>query len=270
MRRFPVASSLMLAASVVLALSGCASAATAENVRPSWSYGAPTGPGEWDELDAACASSPTSRQSPIDIDTSTLATAPPAAPMTMHYQSSAFELGNDGHLISVVASDPHANSITIGGTEYDLRELDFHAESEHEVNGQRAAAELQLVNVSSSGAIAVLSVFLSLGATNHALNEVFSSMPHPITLGDSRVKLTNAIDPAALIPADSPSARYVGSLTSPPCTGGVLWNVYLNPLTVSPAQLHDLTDIYSDNFRPLQPLHGRVVTSVAAPATLKR
>ncbi|WP_223692548.1 carbonic anhydrase [Leifsonia poae] len=262
MRRIIAATSLLLAASV--ALSGCASAATAEKARPSWSYGADTGPAQWQTLDPACSTTRASRQSPVDIDTSTLAIDPTAAPVVLHDRPASFELGNDGHMIVAVADDPHAYAITIAGTRYDLRELDFHAGSEHELDGRPAAAELQLVHVSSTGAIAVMSVLFRTGAANAALDEVFSSMPHPVTVGTDRVDLTEPIDPAALIPPGSTSARYIGSLTSPPCTADVLWNVYLHPLTVSPAQLHDLTDIYSDNHRPVQPLNGRTITGIAA------
>lgn len=42
-----------------------------------------------------------------------------------------------------------------------------------------------------------------------------------------------AIDPRALLPVDSAAAAYVGSLTTPPCTQGVRWFVYLQPVLVS-------------------------------------
>lgn len=67
---------------------------------------------------------------------------------------------------------------------------------------------------------------------------------------------------ATLLPADRTSVQYSGSLTVPPCSEGVTWNVILEPLTVSADQLAQLTAAYADNHRPIQPLNGREIVLV--------
>jgi carbonic anhydrase len=59
-------------------------------------------------------------------------------------------------------------------------------------------------------------------------------------------------------------------LTTPPCSEGVQWNVYLTPVTVSQTQLDNLAAVYPDNHRPVQPLHGREVTLVDDDAAATR
>ena len=53
--------------------------------------------------------------------------------------------------------------------------------------------------------------------------------------------------------------RYVGSLTTEPCTEGVAWYVMKETPTVSKAQRGELRKAQRRNSRPAQPLNGRVV-----------
>lgn len=64
-------------------------------------------------------------------------------------------------------------------------------------------------------------------------------------------------DLASLLPANLHTYRYPGSLTTPPCTEGVAWNVLATPATASQAQIDDFR--YEHNARPAQPLGDRLV-----------
>lgn len=46
-----------------------------------------------------------------------------------------------------------------------------------------------------------------------------------------------SIDLAALLPDDLSYAVYEGSLTTPPCTQGVIWHVMLSPLRITQQQV---------------------------------
>jgi len=102
-------------------------------------------------------------------------------------------------------------------------------------------------------------VLLQEGAANDALSQLFSEIPAE---PDEERELTAPIDLNAVLPAGSASVQYDGSLTTPPCTEGVRWNVFLTPATVSAAQLAAFTAVYPDNNRPVQGLHGREVAKV--------
>ena len=68
-----------------------------------------------------------------------------------------------------------------------------------------------------------------------------------------------SINAAALLPADARTYRYSGSLTTPPGTEGVKWNLMLEPVTVSSSQLASFRRRYDGNNRPIQKLNGREI-----------
>ena len=69
----------------------------------------------------------------------------------------------------------------------------------------------------------------------------------------------DSLDLKALFPRDLATTRYEGSLTTPPCSEGVHWNLLSGMIELSQAQLSLLTGHYDNNNRPVQPLKGRPV-----------
>lgn len=223
-----------------------------------------TGPDHWGDMVASCQSGASSSQSPINIDTWSLApeSPPSTGAVTLNYLPTLVEVENTGHTIEAVPDDLHANYITIDGKKYYLQQFHLHNPSEHTINNQSFPMELHLVNKSDDGANAVLGVPLSTGAENAALAELFTKMPATVTDEQSMVPLDGKIDPADLIPPGSEIARYSGSLTTPPCTEPVLWSVFVTSSTVSAGQVANFAKIFPDNHRPTQPLNNRVINEV--------
>ncbi|XP_022921130.1 carbonic anhydrase 7-like [Onthophagus taurus] len=69
-----------------------------------------------------------------------------------------------------------------------------------------------------------------------------------------------------LPPFDSNYYTYSGSLTTPPCSESVTWIVSGKPVPISTVRLRALRGLYGiqpgaiNNFRPVQPLNGRLIT----------
>ncbi|WAA65617.1 carbonic anhydrase family protein [Microbacterium oxydans] len=200
-------------------------------------------------------------ESPIDIVTADMKVDITSPALTFAYHAGDYELENNGHTIEAVPDEDDNNIVTFGGTEYVLQQFHFHAHSEHLIDGAAADAELHLVHKSAAGDVLVLGVLLEEGAANSSLDDLFAQIPEE---NGKEVELETPIDASDLVPADSASARYEGSLTTPPCTQGVQWNVFLEPQSISPAQLSTFTKVYPDNHRPVQPLHHREVTEIPA------
>jgi carbonic anhydrase len=51
----------------------------------------------------------------------------------------------------------------------------------------------------------------------------------------------------------------MGSLTTPPCSEGVLWLVMKQPIQVSQDQINIFSRLYRNNARPIQPSGGRLI-----------
>ena len=72
-------------------------------------------------------------------------------------------------------------------------------------------------------------------------------------------KAIGDIDPSKLLPSLRATYRYAGSLTTPPCTEGVRWQLMQSPTPVSDAQVKAFNEIIKPNARPVQPVKARDV-----------
>ena len=68
-----------------------------------------------------------------------------------------------------------------------------------------------------------------------------------------------SIDPLAFLPATRDYYTYMGSLTTPPCTEGVLWLVMKQPVQISSDQIGIFSRLYPNNVRPIQPAANRLI-----------
>ena len=210
-------------------------------------------PPHWGGLDPAYRACSAGReQSPID-----LADATPGSPAPLHfrYRRSTFELHDDGR--SVQANASPGSTLSAGGVAYQLLQFHHHAPSEHQVEGRSFALELHLVNRSDSGQLLVLGVLVRSGRSHPAFDRLIAALPP--RAGEH--SMLSCFDPLSLLPDAGRGARYAytGSLTTPPCTEGVLWNVFASPLELSAAQIRRLASDHERTNRPLQPRNGRTL-----------
>ncbi|MBN8919097.1 MAG: carbonic anhydrase family protein, partial [Rhizobiales bacterium] len=69
--------------------------------------------------------------------------------------------------------------------------------------------------------------------------------------------LAAPLDPAGFLPAARGTYRYEGSLTTPPCSEIVDWNVFGAPIEVAQADIDAFRAIFPMNARPLQAVNRR-------------
>ena len=242
---------LQLAACLLLA---AALPATARADKPAWGYQGKTGAQAWGDLEPGFATCKLGRfQSPIDIRD---AQARPAAlpPLRFGYAPAAGEIVNNGHTIQV--------DLRAGGTlgladgDYQLQQFHFHTPSEEKINGRAFPMVAHLVHQDAQGKLAVVAVLFKQGRENAALKSVFASLPGKA--GDKRA-LPDPVNLADLLPAERGYYRFKGSLTTPPCSEDVSWQVLKQPVEISKAQLKAFRKLYKMNARPVQPLNGRTL-----------
>ncbi|MBU3739286.1 MAG: carbonic anhydrase family protein [Rhodoferax sp.] len=220
-----------------------------------WSYEGATGPQAWGRLKPEfnlCAIG--KRQSPINIEESATLQGPAEA-LQFRYRPSTGSVVHNGHTVQVdVLGD---NTLTVRGATYQLLQFHFHHPSEERVNYRGYSMVAHLVHRNAEGQLAVVAVLLDPGAANGLIHKVWTHMP--LDSGD-RVRLpTDLLDLNELLPRDQRYYQFMGSLTTPPCTEGVLWMVLKQPTTVSREQIRLFSQLFPNNARPVQPLNGRPV-----------
>lgn len=231
-------------------------AAMASEEHAHWGYVGAEDPTHWGELSEeyqACRLG--QQQSPIDLQNPIRAEL---QPLQIDYHDIPLRILNNGHTIQVNAEP--GNQITLNGTVYELNQFHFHHPSEHHLIGETYPMELHLVHKDSTGALAVLGVFLKAGSENEALKPVWEAMPSETQ--PEQVVANVKIPIASLLPAEREAYEYFGSLTTPPCSEVVNWVVFLNPIEVSQSQIDQFTQIFSLNARPVQSLNHRFVLDV--------
>ncbi|MDO8458265.1 MAG: carbonic anhydrase family protein [Burkholderiaceae bacterium] len=220
-----------------------------------WGYTGDNGPQAWGKLRPdfnVCALG--KRQSPINIEESGTLQGP-AEPLRFNYQPSSGSLVNNGHTIQVDLFGD--NSLTVRDSTYKLVQFHFHHPSEEQVNYRGFAMVAHLVHKNAEGQLAVVAVLLDPGVANALVNKVWTYMP--LDSGD-RVRMpTGLIDMNELLPKDQRYYQFMGSLTTPPCTEGVLWLVLKQTTPVSREQIKLFSQLFPHNARPVQAVNGRPV-----------
>ena len=240
-----------LVAVALISIASMSAAQTAAN----WNYFGKTGPLGWGKLDPAYkACSDGHQQSPLDIRGAHLNKS--LQPIEFHYIAGAQTVENNGHTI-VVHVNP-GSYIVAGGVRYNLMQYEFRTPSEEAVKGKLTDMGVQFLHKSADGQMAILAVRLAENqdAPNAVLATLFSQLPRK---SGETVKISDMLNPGGLMPADRGYWTYMGSLTTPPCTEGVRWFVFQQPVTLSRTQLRNYTSLFRMNTRPLQDAHGRQI-----------
>ncbi|MCZ8293760.1 MAG: carbonic anhydrase family protein [Hylemonella sp.] len=234
---------------------GAAAAAPAAHKDIHWSYEGEGAPTNWGKLKpdyATCASG--QRQSPIHIEDSETLRGPAEA-IEFRYAPSKGTVVNNGHTVEVKVYGE--NSLTVRGNTYQLVQFHFHHPAEERINGQGYPMVGHFVHRNEQGQLAVLAVLLEPGEANPLIQKVWTHMP--LDVNDSVRLPPDLIHVGEILPRDQRYYQYMGSLTTPPCTEGVLWLILKQPVSISREQLRLFGQLYANNARPVQPRHDRPV-----------
>lgn len=224
---------------------------------PHWSYEGEAGPDHWADLSPDWETCGTGvEQSPIDIPAGIPADVP--ATFTTTWGTTPLTIVNNGHTVQVNYTP--GSSLTLADGTYELLQFHFHAHSEHLTDTSSHPLEIHFVHKSAAGKLAVVGVFVDSGAESEALKALEPYLP--ATKGDPATIPGVDFDASTLLPSSLESWRYSGSLTTPPCSEGVSWNVLAQPIEASPAQIGAFAAVLHDNARPEQPLNGRPINGM--------
>ncbi|WND03916.1 carbonic anhydrase family protein [Temperatibacter marinus] len=191
-------------------------------------------------------------QSPIDINGTEAAHT---YALQLHYNVTALDLVNTG---SGLQQTYQAGSMMkVGMKSYELKHINFHTPSEHTIMGKKFPAALHFVHTDQSGNVAIIGAMVETGTENAAAKELLASLP--ANKGDSRKNARTQINARDLMPHNKSYYRYMGSLTTPPCSEGVNWYLLKTPIQMSAGQLQALEGVMKMNARPVQSRNYRLI-----------
>lgn len=219
----------------------------------SWGYQGQLGPAHWADLNPKfklCKKG--KRQSPISLKSKLKHSG---VPIHFLYRASPLKILNNGHTIQV--NPQKGSAIRLGNNKFELAQLHFHSPSEHLLQGKSYPLEMHLVHKNEVGNLAVVGVLFKEGSENRFLGDIWSHLPE--TQKVIRMVSSVLVNPMNLLPQEHQFFQYSGSLTTPPCTEDVEWNISQKILEASRDQILRFQSFYKMNARPVQPLNGRLI-----------
>ena len=226
----------------------------------TWAYSGENSPSNWasvSEKYVACGEG--TAQSPINL-TAEHAAGSSAGNIDFSYKPTPLRILNNGHTIELKYNE--GSSMTVEGATFDLLQFHFHSPSEHAVNGKLADLELHMVHRNGKGELGVVGVLMNIGEENLALGEIWQNMPKGTS--PERLVERDIINARDFLPHNTNYYRYMGSLTTPPCSEGVNWFVMSDPIEVSREQVEAFAKVIGPNNRPLQNVNNRLVLAPAS------
>ncbi|UOQ92371.1 carbonic anhydrase family protein [Halobacillus shinanisalinarum] len=198
------------------------------------------------------------KQSPVNIKFSEVEEDQNVPEVQFQYEQATPSVINNGHSIQFnLPAEKKSNFITMDGAKYELNQFHFHTPSEHQLNGENLPMEMHLVHQSANDELAVITLMIEEGTENKELSSIWGELPTETMEKD--IKMKESIELMKLIPESSSTFYYSGSLTTPPCSEGVKWIVFENPIEMSKEQIEEFKQIFPNNNRPIQSLNKREV-----------
>ncbi|XP_078358474.1 carbonic anhydrase 2-like isoform X2 [Oculina patagonica] len=255
------------------------------------------GPKDWKNISQHCVEN---AQSPINIDTSKVEKDSYLIGFRFipDYLMGIFTgaLVNNGHAPTFTVDSSRGSALLIGGpwgdsSVYILQQLHFHfgceasRGSEHAVDGKLYSGELHFVTYNTKyvnfdaaadnpDGLSVIAVFFvdNGGDESNAEWQKLTTAMKQIAKADSNKKVPMNLNLYNLVPQLRDLSRtsfysYKGSLTTPPCHQSVNWIVLQYSVSTSREVMVAMRSLHNheghsmcDNFRPTQPLNGRIVS----------
>ena len=118
-----------------------------------------------------------------------------------------------------------------------------------------------MVHQAADGSLAVIGWLFDIGLVAEPGADAFLTGLEEAVRARDDVDNSTKFDLSGLLPLEGQEFfRFQGSLTTPPCTEGLIWNVVTQPLTITQEQFDFIREfVPTDNSRSLQPLNSRSV-----------
>ncbi|KAF8067660.1 alpha carbonic anhydrase, partial [Lyophyllum atratum] len=219
-----------------------------------FSYTGATGPLGWGGLSPANSLCSTgSYQSPINLDSSIW--VPPVNPR-VSIGDGYLWLENLGTTVEAAA----VGTTVFDGRTFQLQQFHFHTPSEHRINEEFFPLEVHFVHQSADGRKLVLATTFEIttnGATTDLVSILGSRVSQIAVPGSKTYVEFVRVQQIVRHFQTSRLYQYSGSLTTPPCSEGVMWLVAQYPLPIDAASYLAFKKVIKFNSRYTQNVSGK-------------
>ncbi|KAJ3211220.1 hypothetical protein HK099_008057 [Clydaea vesicula] len=230
-------------------------------------YTGENNPESWKKFNETCAVG--KFQSPLDFENDSLLSE--EIPQIHWTDYEHVEFHNTGNTVEVAlgGANHHRKTTLVYKSNpnevFTLQQFHFHDPSEHTVTGSGYPLEAHFVFKSEKGSLAVFGVFMQFSDVDgsrgflHRLVNYLPKVNKPTHI--PVLKLKKFGGQLNYLAKKHGVYRYQGSLTTPPCSEGVNWNVLKKPVGASSEILAGFWKSMPMNSRYTQNPHGRGVTN---------
>ncbi len=238
---------------LTILITGCASTTQHPRDNNHWSYTGHDGPENWGTLNPKFSTCDKGvNQSPINLAGFIESDLPP---LYLVYESGGHEILNNGHTIQV--NYQPGSWFRMDNRVYELKQFHFHSPSENHISGKSYPMEVHLVHADTEGNLAVVAVMFEEGSENETLKKIWSKMPE---VAENKNDLPSIVSVDGILPVNRDYYRFNGSLTTPPCSEGVLWLVMKQTVTLTKGQISQFTNVmHQPTNRPVQAVNARPI-----------
>ncbi len=238
-----------VAAAAALAL-GISGAAIAQD--KDWRFGDGGTPERWSALNTAYAACDLGKmQSPIDL---TDPDAVGVVGLSTNYGEARGKLSVGLEKVQIDFDPGQNKGMVSGNTAFGLIQVHFHTPAEHAFDGVRYPLVAHFVHATNDGELGVLGVMFTEGRENPALSALLQAY-------DQGYGTPLTVDIDEMVPETVEVWRYMGSLTTPPCSEGVNWHVANVPVQASAEQIAKLRAALGPSARSLQDRNLRLLVA---------
>lgn len=187
--------------------------------------------------------------------------------ITLFFKDEINKVENLGHTVQLDFAE--GSTITQNDTVFAFKQCHFHTPSEHLIDGMTYPMEMHIVNImpnedkKASPQYLVVGVLFKEGKENKFIADFLNAIPKE-EKGTADLKLgkVRLHDLFGTIPKNLTGAfyNYLGSLTTPPYTETVRWNITKHIFEASAAQIEAINKIEGNNARHVQALYGRKIS----------
>ncbi|CAN8279016.1 unnamed protein product [Cochlearia groenlandica] len=261
-----------------LAMSLLCIATTNAQTQVGFGYFGKNGPKQWGHLNPHFTKCSAGKiQSPIDIQRRQTFYNRGLESLQRDYYTANATLVNHVCNVAMIFGE-EAGYVVVDNKNYTLVQMHWHTPSEHHLHGVKYAAELHMVHQAKDGSFVVVASLFKIGSEEPFLAQMKEKL---VKLKEERSKGNRTaqvevgeINTKHIERKTRKYFRYVGSLTTPPCSENVSWTILGKVRSMSKEQVEllesPLNISYKHNSRPCQPLNGRRVEMFYEMATDKK